>query len=160
MAILAAFIIVIPYAIKNFTANKIPVIFTEGSMNRCSRCGANIWPYQNYCTNCGQDLHLAQAVISDNSAPNTAFISTVSPAQNAAGRSIPYFIWSLILFFFFNPLGMPLAIAAPIYSTRVHAGNQDVQNLRTARLLCILSTIITGGTLLIIIIALLTRVAA
>lgn len=128
-------------------------------MNRCPRCGAHVWPYQAYCTNCGADLRTVQPVNQAVTASNPVLIPSASPIRDASGRSIPYFVWSLILFLCFNPLGTPLAIGASFCCSRAHAGDSIERNIRTARLLCILSTIITGGTLLMIVVALITRLA-
>lgn len=129
-------------------------------MNRCPHCGAATQPYQNFCTTCGLDLRTAAAECSCASKSEVIPTLPFSPAPNTSSPAIPFFVWSLILFFFLNPLGAPLAVVASLYAAHAHAGAEKKQNLHMARLLCILSTIITGGTLLILIIGLVTRLSS
>lgn len=126
-------------------------------MDYCPRCGTHVRPYQTYCTNCGWNLRNAQPVNSTMAEPYAVLTSSSSHRQDASRRSIPYFIWSLLLFLCFNPLGTPLAIGASLYCSRARAGDSIERNIRTARLLCILSTVITGGTVLMVMVALMTR---
>mgnify|MGYP003365152917 CR=1 FL=1 len=126
-------------------------------MNRCPRCGAPILPYQNFCTACGLNLQPGTATHPPASAAAPGGALTPLSAPDPAERAIPYFVWSLLLFFFLNPLGAPLAIVAAFYATRAHAAPQKKQDLYIARLLCILSTVITGGTLVILVTVLIAR---
>lgn len=127
-------------------------------MNFCPRCGAKLLPYQNSCTNCGLNLHTAQQLCTP---ANPVTQTRPTPSQpspvSVSKRSTPYFVWSVILFLFLNPLGAPLAIMASIYSSRAHAGNPDLENIRMARLLCILSTVITAVTLLILVLSMILQ---
>ena len=127
-------------------------------MNRCPHCGAPILPYQNFCTTCGLGLQTENAAHPPAPMPGGAL--PYPPVPDPTERAIPYFVWSLLLFFFLNPLGAPLAIVASLFAARAHAAPHKTQDLHIARLLCILSTVITGGTLVVLVTGLIAQSAA
>ncbi len=122
-------------------------------MNPCPRCGAPTEPDQHFCTRCGLRLNgpkAAQPEFPIASASGGAAVAGRLPVSPFTPSATPYFIWSLVLFLLLNPIGAPLALAALFYTIEAHAGHQSFQAIEKARLLCLVSTVITGATIFLL----------
>lgn len=129
-------------------------------MNCCPQCGEQLRPNQRFCTRCGFELHhekMQQPGVAAAASGVDIACASSRPVVAVSSRAIPLFVWSLILFLLLNPLGAPLALVAAIYSVYAHAGTGNVRALHTARLLCILSTVITGATVFFLVTGLAAR---
>ena len=107
----------------------------------CKRCGAPLEENYIFCRNCG--LPVAEPVYQT---PVTVY----NPAPIVKKPSaIPYFIWSIILFFCFNIIGTPLAIVAACYASFANAPECEnpQKKLKTAKHLCIAATCVDGVTI-------------
>lgn len=120
----------------------------------CTRCGVWNADSVNFCRRCGARFNTTPAA-----APRIAYASPypyAAPAcrpDEARESATPYFVWSLVLFFFINVLGTPLSAAAAVCAARANAhGCLDPESkLASAKMLCIAATIIDAATLAVII---------
>jgi hypothetical protein len=140
-------------------------------MKFCQRCGARLNDNEETCRNCG----LFQALRSDAAvntpaqfeASNRPFnpqflrqtasmpynIPTIKIRQRSSNAALGFFIWSLILFFFINIIGTPLAVAAAFFAAAANAPEsyERDKKLFYAKLLCIIATVVDALTLLVMI---------
>lgn len=110
-------------------------------MKYCTRCGTAIDDTDRFCRYCGQNQQ-------------PAAYAGIPAAHGRTYPAAPVFVWSLILFFFVNPVGTPLAAVSAVFATAANADRTAGNSrLRTARLLCILAAAADAVTLLLLITA-------
>lgn len=140
-------------------------------MDNCPRCGAALRPGQRFCTRCGLFLYAvapAGGQAGDHAGhPDHAGGQAVVPADELTvpahtlqtdGRAGALFLWSLVLFFFLNPVGAPLAALAALLCAAGQAEERpSTRALGAARVLCIASTAATGVGILAVVWLLLQR---
>jgi len=121
----------------------------ELKMNTCNRCGAPLNESFNFCRRCGLPVQ------------SRDFLSVyrpcyIPPAAAIKSSTLPYLIWSIILFFFFNIIGTPLAIAGAMYASMANDPEceKPEKKLRKSKILCITATCFDAVTLCFLVAAL------